>query len=518
MKIKQHLSLLAAGLLLAACTSENIVEVPVPQPGTGDNDDRREVLLTLKNKLNVGDPATKAIATAEENYIRSLDIYVFGATQEGGPYTFQELFYFRDDASTLPGNWAHSFNLVPTTADHATSSALLKLSKGLFIKLYCVANRTDLYSSNTAGVVTGYTNFQPITQTAPGQAGNIVTPGIPTEADFLDLHALPINPATVAPTENDVLVTPLPMTGSYTTPLDLTDFSVSTRTQLSFKLSRMVARFDVVNNAQLSKFTVETISMVNGQRAASFFPIKTLDTDPADLIAYPERAISADTQQAEDPANNTTSLTKGAFYTWASPKDDKGYLIFKGKYAVNQTENVDVTYQIPFQQIQNGVGSFIEVAYNHRYTISITDADRYHLDFTLNVSDWDDEGELDNYDPDNDFDNTTPIVLEAALSTNATVLANGNIELQPVAGSKFAFKMASNTALTEEVVYKNGGDEWLVKDVTRTKASMETTFAYKVDDSKLGGNLKNVTIRLTNPASGKRKEIVVVPKAVAPAP
>lgn len=43
------------------------------------------------------------------------------------------------------------------------------------------------------------------------------------------------------------------MTGAYTTPLDLTDFSVSARTQLGFKLTRMVARFDVENDASVSQ-------------------------------------------------------------------------------------------------------------------------------------------------------------------------------------------------------------------------------------------------------------------------
>lgn len=95
---------------------------------------RREVLLTLKNKLSLAPAKTKAddpIALAEENYLRSLDVYVFGSDKEDGTYTFQELYYYRDDASTLPaeGDWAHSFNLTAVDGKDNLSNGLLKLKK-----------------------------------------------------------------------------------------------------------------------------------------------------------------------------------------------------------------------------------------------------------------------------------------------------------------------------------------------------------------------------------------------------
>lgn len=71
---------------------------------------------------------------------------------------------------------------------------------------------------------------------------------MPTETDFLKLQTQLINPEGA--TENDIFVSPLPMTGAYTTPLDLTDFSSATRAQIGFRLSRMVARFDIVNVAE----------------------------------------------------------------------------------------------------------------------------------------------------------------------------------------------------------------------------------------------------------------------------
>lgn len=508
------LSLLAVSLFLGACTSENEQIGPNgPNEGSGDDTSRREVLLNLKNKLNLTAGKTKAddpIATAEENYIRSLDIYVFGSLDEFTGYTFQELYYYRDDAATIPGDgdWAHSFNLTASDKENITT-ALLKLQKGMFVKLYCVVNRTTLYQTDGGGTVSAFTGFQPLAQSAPGQAGNVVTPGVPTEDDFLKLHSAAIDPAAATPTENDVITTPLPMTGSYTTPLDLTDFSLAARTQISFKLTRMVARFDIVNKSADSKFTIESISMGNGQKGASFFPIKTQGNAPADLITYPVRTADAATQAAGGEL-------KGAFYTWPSPKDDHGYLILKGKYAVNQTQTLDVSYQVPFQQIKDNIGTYIEVDYNHRYTIGITKADTYHLDFTLSVADWTDEADIDEYDPNsgNNFDKApVTLITDAGASVGAYVMDDGRISVLPQAASKFAFEMQSNTPLEEKLIYKEGSAEWLVIDAGgRTKAaSLKAKYAYKIDDTTLDGAILPVTIRLSNPASGKRKDIIVTP-------
>lgn len=530
MNIKHLLPLFAAGaFLFASCTEENEVAggTTTGGTGTGDDADRQEVLVSLKNNLVLQKPGTKAagdpIATEEENYINSLDVYVFGSKEENGDYTLQEVHYYRDDASTLtlPGVNTYSFNLTNSADNSGVTTGLLKLNKGLFVRLYCVANRSEMYTTADDGTTTQYTDFKSLIQTAPGQADNQITTGIPKEADFKKLHIKLIDPAATAdPTENDVLASPLPMSGAYTTPLDLTDFGSSARTQISFKLSRMVARFDIVNDATKSKFTLEKMSMGKGQKGAKFFPIETVGTKEADLITYPEREVLPDTQKALDEVAGTTNLTKGAFYAFPSPKDDHGYLMLKGKYAVNQTESKDVSYQIPFQQMVNGIGTYIEVAYNHRYTITITKADTYHLDVDLKVADWDDKEVIDPYEPNNDFDRTENVVLDAANSTGTYVLDNGQISVLPAAASKFAFTMGSNTNLTHEVIYKSEtAAKWVIQDgepVVTKASSQETLYKFKVDATVLaaaqanGDKLEDVTIRLINPASGSRKEIKVI--------
>lgn len=504
MNIKYKLSCLAASLLLAACTSENTLDTPTPpdQGGASDNE-TREVLLTLKNKLKVTPVETKAgpIATADENHIYSLDVYVFGSKTEGGPYTFQEQFYYREDArQTVAGDYATSFTL---NAGADNSTALLRMKKGLYVKIYCIANGTTLIDPATDAEFTG---FQALVQSAPGQPANTVTPGIPTEDEFKTLHT----PVLKADEPTDILTTPLPMTGAYTTPLDLTDFSVSARTQLGFKLTRMVARFDVENDASLSRFTIESVSMGNGRTGATYFPVKVLGTEPADngnLITYPAREYTA-LQTAAKPKG------LGIFYCYPSPVGDDGYLILSGTYAANKTENIKVSYKVPFKPAGDDTGNYIEVAHNHRYTISITSADPYHLDFTLQVDDWTDEGNVDNYKPENDFTREA-FTFDAANSTNALLLSDGKVALEPAAGNTLKFTMASNSEIEESLDYA-GGDEWLVADGDRlfeTKASGSTAFAYKMaDDLGSMSDFRPVTINLVNKASGNKFSLIVMPK------
>lgn len=509
MNIKHKLSILLLGSLLAACTSENTLDKPTPpdQGGTPD-DNTREVLLSLKNKLKVIPVETKAgdaIATAEENRIYSLDVYVFGSKTEDGEYTFLQQFYYREDArQTVEGDYATSFTL-NTGADNST--ALLRMKKGLFVKVYCIANSTKLLQANG----TEFTDFQALLQSNPGQPGNTVTAGIPTESDFKAFHT----PVLQAGVEEDVLLTPLPMTGAYTTPLDLTDFSVSARTQLGFKLTRMVARFDVVNDAALSKFTIESVSMGNGRTGAGYFPVKVLGNAPTDLITYPARAYTAD-QTAASPKGT------GIFYCYPSPVDDGGYLILSGTYAANQTENIPVTYKVPFKPAGNETGNYIEVAYNHRYTVSITAADEYHLDFTLNVADWTDEGNVDDYKPENDFTKDAVALAKTGNTTDVKLLTDGNIVMDAAISKTLVFTLATNstapTAIGEKLDY-SGGDAWLIADgerTTTTKASSLTTFKYKMAEGIADmSDCRPVTIRLNNKASGKNMEIKVIPTALS---
>ena len=116
------------------------------------------------------------------------------------------------------------------------------------------------------------------------------------------------------------------MSGAQTTPLDLTDLGSSARVQTGFKLTRLAARFDIVNNAETSRFTIQSISMGNSRRGATFFPIRIYGTVPeaatGELITCPSRTFSG------EKANK--GMQTGAFYSYPSPKNDHGFLTLKG--------------------------------------------------------------------------------------------------------------------------------------------------------------------------------------------
>ena len=110
---------LATALLLGGCTKETEQKGADPVTPDADNS-RRKVLMTLKNKLSVKPVTSKAgtpIATAAENAISTLDVYVFGATQESGDYTFQERFAYRADPKDKLPKGATELQLNTTGAD-----------------------------------------------------------------------------------------------------------------------------------------------------------------------------------------------------------------------------------------------------------------------------------------------------------------------------------------------------------------------------------------------------------------
>ena len=477
--------LLTTAILLAgtACTNENnegLLSNP-SSPSDGDATNRREVVVTIKNKLTVTPTGTKAgeIATAEENKISSLDIYVFGAETADGTYTFQERFAYREDpAVTIPAG-ATSIDLTQE-GDGKEASVSMKLKKGLFVKLYAIANQTGLVDpTGTIGTGTQLdgnatllqdVDFKPLALTNPGQQGTtVLTEGVPTEADFLAFHS----PLLDAAIKEDVLNTPLPMSGANTVPTDLTDFEAFARIQASFKLTRTVARFDVVNNAANSRFTISNISMGNARKGTTFFPIAPVGTAPTDLITMPARNF--------DGTGANTGTTPAAFYSYPSPKEDNGYIILTGKYKMNNTDvGTDVSYQIPFKQEVNGTGSYIEINPNHRYTIAITKADDYHLDFNLTVADWTDEGDVDGFEP---TEPETPVSFNLTINgeydffdTPERSEGGDSVRVTP-AGGTIVFTITDQRAISQiptiEVTQDkyNDTNNWLEISTPTTKSS-----------------------------------------------
>lgn len=228
--------LLCSTLLLSGCAKDERTD----NGGGGtvtDTGEVREVMMTLKNQLVLQKAPTKAgeqqqatkaetpIATAAENAISTLDVYVFGAKAENEPYTFQERFAYRANSNDKLPAGATELQLNTSGADGKETTGLMKIKKGLFVKLYCIANDTTLIDPAGNKVVKP-ADFTPITFTE-GEDGNpkFATEGVPQEAAFTSWHTRLLT----ATTKTDTLATPLAMAGALTTPVDLTTFDNSAR-------------------------------------------------------------------------------------------------------------------------------------------------------------------------------------------------------------------------------------------------------------------------------------------------
>ena len=466
--------LLSTVILLsgAACTSEirDGLTDDSSSSSSGNDPTRREVVVTLKNQLSLA-KSTKAgeIATAAENKISSLDIYVFGSATADGIYTLQERFAYRETGNTPPT--ATAITLTQSGDNNKEATVSLKVKKGLFVRLYAVANQPDLVDPSgtigrgaavgSSGKIMLDGDFTLLTLANPGQAGTAVQIlGIPTETQFRTFHSTLLN----AVTTTDVLESPLSMSGAYTIPLDLTDFESFSRVQTAFKLTRTAARFDVVNNAAVSRFTITGISMGNARSGVTLFPIKPSGTAPADLITLPVRTFTG-------LPNANAGITASAFYTYPSPEADNGYIILSGTYRMNETEpEKAVAYRIPFKQETDGTGAQIEVNPNHRYTITITKADDYHIDFDLTVADWSDAGnELDGFNPE----------LPTFTAVGAAERADDKIRVG-IDGGTFTLVVSHTskpvtieTTPTYETTY--GGDSWLTVAAPVSRAAGSAT-------------------------------------------
>lgn len=505
-KNRKQFSAWVIGLLalsLAGCSEAEVLPATTPgdDPLAGDPT-RREVILGFQNKLNIkavgtDTRAADAIATTEENEITSLDIYVFSSDKEEGPYTYQERFCYRADGSTVP----NATKIILTVEGNNVALATLRPKKGLFTKFYCIANQPKLLKAGAE-----YTVFTPLEQSSPGADYNVVTKaGVPTETDFLTFTTPLLDPAEAA----DVLLTPLPMVGSYSPALDLRDISMGSRTRINMTLSRIVSRFDIINDEKLSHLTITGVSMGHGRKGVTFFPVVPVeDADPTKtLITYPDRDF--------DGADANKGTQPGAFYSYPSPIADKGYLIIKGKYALNMTDPPqDVSYMVDFEQSVAGTGGYIEVKPNHRYTVRITDADPFKLDVNITVSDWTDGGDFE-YQPENEL-----VIGTLAESGATTIAGNNEATVSPDETEYFSIPFTSNSEAECSIVYTSspgGSAEWLKTEITKDVVTRAGSTSYTCKVSKntgYSGNLFPKAIIVLRSKAGREESQIVVKASV----
>ena len=511
-----HFSLVILSCLTAGCTSE--VDIIGGTPETPENPqandpNRRSVVISLQNKLILvnGTPESRAItrdgiAEEDENHIESFDIYAFGSDKEEGPYTFQERFAYRSDAGTLPAGTSP----LELKADEAAGkvNVVFYPRKGLFTKFYCVANQTEM--DDAAGNT--YTNYTPLQQSSQPQSsvpGDMVTsPGTPTESDFVKLNTPLLNSTGF---NADILLAPLPMSGANSQPTDLREYSMGTYVRLNVSLTRAVARFDIVNDATKSHFTITDISMGNGRQGVTLFPIRPTGDVPAtngQLITYPYRLF--------DGLNANAGTTTKAFYCYPCKAIDAGFLILKGLYAMNLTdEKKEVSYRIPFERVTDGDGSLIEINHNHRYTVQITEADPFELTANIRLVDWETGDYIDDYEPDNGLETIAVADLLPVGETTYDISTN-IVTLALKTGSSFTVSTGSNAGVNAQLTYNGNSptDGWLKLEevpvtTTRTGATQQVKYKISFNESYTGSSYPRGILHLTDKAGGSEEVILI---------
>ena len=511
-----YFSLVILSCLTAGCTSEvdTIGGTPeTPENPQANDPNRRSVVISLQNKLILvnGTPESRAItrdgiAEEDENRIESFDIYAFGSDKEEGPYTFQEHFAYRSDAGTLPTGASP----IDLKADEAAGkiNVVFYPRKGLFTKFYCVANQTEM--NDAAGnIYTNYTPLQQSSQTQSGVPGDIVTsPGTPTESDFIKLNTPLLNPTGF---NANILLAPLPMSGANSQPTDLREYSMGTYVRLNVSLTRAVARFDIVNDTTKSHFTITDISMGNGRQGVTLFPIRPTGDVPAtngQLITYPYRLF--------DGLNANAGTTTKAFYCYPCKAIDAGFLILKGLYTMNLTdEKKEVSYRIPFERVTDGNGTRIEINHNHRYTVQITEADPFELTANIRLVDWETGDYIDDYEPDNGLETIAVADLLPVGETTYNISTN-IVTLALKVGSSFTVSTGSNAGVNAQLTYNGNSptDGWLKLEevpVTTTRAEATQQVKYKIsfNESYTGSSYPRGILHLTDKAGGSAEVILV---------
>ena len=161
--------------------------------------------------------------------------------------------------------------------------------------------------------------------------------------------------------------------------------------------------------------------------------------------------------------------------------------MLSGKYTTAGEEAVQVTYKVPFHSIKNQEGVEVAIQPNHRYTVTVNDADPYKVELSIRVADWEEGEDLDDYDPDKangihfQSINLTDDISNSVSFNMHTIQTTSD-------GTKGTLVFKSNSAMKVNIAYA-GGDmdhQWISfdppteKDITEVGWSKEYTFTPKV--------------------------------------
>ena len=374
--------LLALAGLGASCSDD---EATGGGPSSIAGRSELQIVFSGSGESQSYDKTTKAIATAKENQIDDLQIYLFAAASEGGPYYYLETWqdgtaYNPEDKDGVTCNPKTNFKKTEAGTGWKASLYPNELAGVPYIKLFCIANKnvpgmlasdgatpsqtTDEKFYQEDGATEILATLTPVTTAAAGDGTYTVTPGT-TETEFIASFTKALGAAA-----NGVISTPLLMTGQGKTKIS------GNVSKVDIDLTRVVARFDIDNTTSKSNLTIKKVTLAQGRKTAPLWTAAITPVDKADLTASALIAQKYETVDFEKLTGANQGITESSLYVYPTLATDESYLILEGTYKspVNSSQ-VPVTYHVPIVRTPEGgdKGEYIAINANNRYCLRITE-------------------------------------------------------------------------------------------------------------------------------------------------
>lgn len=453
MNVKSLLLLLAFTGFGVSCNSDD-------PNGDGSNDSgglngRSELQIAISG-TGENQEYTKATATENENKIEKLEIYLFAATAQGGTYLFLEKWV--EGTAYDPEHPSWNFKKTETGAGWKASLYPNELKGYPFVKLMCVANNGSQNTNDGNFYAENGTNeLPPLVSLATDGNGVVNNADAATkEEDFRKAFTMKLG----ADAATGIIRTPLLMTGTGQTKI------AGSLSKVDITLKRIVARFDIENNATKSNLTIQKISMARGRVNGLLWDATRTTVAKDDLVS--PLLTTYQPVIFEDLPGANAGITESALYTYPNLETDESYLILEGTYkSPISSEQVPVTYNVPIVRTAEGdtKGKYIPVKANSRYRLKITDVTQSNVFATFEVVDWTSGGGLV-VKPNNDapvFDAVNG-GFEAVTGALPTAIGDSKTKFTVAEGSEFKVQIAATGKVRYEKVAtptKTASPDWL---------------------------------------------------------
>lgn len=333
---KKYYLMALAGLLMASCSEDND---PFNAGGSEGQTGARELTFVFPGTAQ-GVVPYAVTASAVENELKTLDIYVFGvdSMKAARPMVLEEIFRSGVASDGTAGDDGKGYEL---TTNKDAKVAKISVPAGNQKTFYFVANAREHLSLDSVELhVTDTTAFK----------------------------------AKMSNTLKGHITCPMLMSAKVDMPDVATEVAKGT---IDVTLTRRVARFDIQNNSETSNFVISEVVLADVPGNAPLFPIAGY---VAPLVPkLPVIDFSA-------MKNSNAGVTNSVFYMYPIDKDNVnkvGFSLVGTSLVMNAPQVLDVEFKSYTDKTKT-----IDIEANNRYLVQVEDLGSGDLTATLKVIEW----------------------------------------------------------------------------------------------------------------------------------